>query len=80
MSTITLHELHEHTDKWVLMNEEIQILSDGEIVATLVPAPRVSKENTWANRKLLPEFEAIMNHPVGGLDSTEMISEGRDAP
>ena len=78
MSTITLRELHEHTDEWVLKNEEVQILSDGEVVARLVPEPRYPKGNTWANRKLLPEFEAIMNRPVGGMDSADMISEDRD--
>ena len=78
MSTITLRELHEHTDEWVLKNEEVQILSDGEIVATLVPAPHQPKGNPWAKRKLLPEFAAIMNQPVGGMDSSDMISEDRD--
>jgi antitoxin (DNA-binding transcriptional repressor) of toxin-antitoxin stability system len=79
MATITLKELHDHTDEWVLKNEEVQILSNGEVVATIVPTPREPKVNPWATRKLLPGFEAIMNKPVGGMDSADMISEDRDA-
>lgn len=80
MSTITLRELHEHTDEWVLKNEEVQILSDGEVVATLVPEPRYPKGVTWANRKLLPGFEEVSRKMSGGTDSTQIISEDRDRP
>lgn len=40
-------------------------------------APAVSK---WANRKLLPEYEAMQKRGAfsGGTDSTQIISEERD--
>jgi hypothetical protein len=43
-----------------------------------MPAPSVSR---WAQRKLLPEYEAAVQAGAfsGGTDSTEIISEDRDA-
>lgn len=40
-----------------------------------------SKTSNWANRKLLPEYEAALKAGAfsGGTDSTVIISEERDA-
>lgn len=42
------------------------------------PEVNVSK---WSNRKLLPEYEAMLRRGAfsGGTDSTQIISEERDA-
>ena len=38
-------------------------------------------QSKWANRKLLPEYEAMLQSGAfsGGTDSTQSISEERDA-
>lgn len=43
--------------------------------------PGNSAPSYWANRKLLPEFEAALKAGAfsGGTDSTQIISEERDA-
>jgi plasmid stability protein len=45
-----------------------------------VPAVPVG-QSKWANRKLLPEYEAMLARGAfsGGTDSTDIISEERDA-
>lgn len=43
--------------------------------------PASSGSSYWANRKLLPEYEALLKTGAfsGGTDSTQIISEERDA-
>ena len=45
-----------------------------------VPTAPVT-QSKWANRKLLPEYEAMLKSGAfsGGTDSTQIISEERDA-
>lgn len=45
------------------------------------PASGGSGISYWANRKLLPEYEAMLKTGAftGGTDSTQIISEERDA-
>ncbi len=47
----------------------------------LLPAPSGPVVSKWANRKLLPEYEAMMKTGAfsGGTDSTIGLSEERDA-
>jgi antitoxin (DNA-binding transcriptional repressor) of toxin-antitoxin stability system len=81
MKTITLDELHEETDQWVRQAAqfgEILVTDHGKSVAKLVPlseSPRDASFKTWQPS---PEFAAIMQRPVGGTDSTQIISEDRD--
>ena len=44
-------------------------------------APSGPEKSYWANRKLLPEYEAALKAGAfsGGTDSTQIISEERDA-
>jgi plasmid stability protein len=44
-------------------------------------APSAPGTSYWATRKLIPEFEAALNAGAfsGGTDSTQIISEERDA-
>lgn len=46
-----------------------------------IPASEPPKASYWANRKLLPEWEAALKAGAfsGGTDSTQIISEERDA-
>jgi hypothetical protein len=44
-------------------------------------SPAKPTTSYWANRQMLPEFKAVWESGVfaGGTDSTQIISEGRDA-
>ncbi len=44
-------------------------------------ASTTTLQSKWANRKLLPEYEAMLARGAfsGGTDSTQIISEERDA-
>ena len=85
MQTITIEELHTHTGEWISKaaeHDEITVTDGGKAVA-VITQPRESRmtvpvENPWRHRVLLPEYEAIMNKPVGGTDSTDIVSEMRD--
>ena len=78
MSSITIRELHEHTEDWVRKEEAVRILDQGEVVAILTPVPCKPKGNPFRNRRLLPGYAAIMHKSYGGTDSTEIVSEMRD--
>jgi plasmid stability protein len=49
--------------------------------ATKSPTPVAAVGSYWANRKLLPEWEAALKAGAfsGGTDSTQIISKERDA-
>ena len=83
--TITIEELHTHTSEWinkVAGHDAISVSDGGQIVAFItpaVPSPKpLSGPIPWKHRVLLPESEAIMNKPVAGTDSTDIVSEMRD--
>ena len=81
MKTISIRELHEKTGEWVraaAAHEQIIVTDSGKPVAVISPHRPPSKENKFQNRKLLPGFKKLMNKPLGGLDSTDIVSEGRD--
>jgi prevent-host-death family protein len=81
MKSISIRELHEHTEDWVrrATEEEPIILKDnGRPVARIVPIPAPSAENPFPNRKLLPGFAELQSRLRGGTDSTEIVSEMRD--
>jgi prevent-host-death family protein len=82
---IPIRELHARTGHFVRKasgNMRVIITDNGKPIAQLQPLgvdtdgkPRRPK---WKDRVLLPGYAAIMNTPVGGTDSTQMISEDRD--
>ena len=79
--TISIHELHEETDQWVRQAAEygeILVTDSGKSVAKLVPLDVSPKRPSFKNWQPSPEFAAIMHRPVGGTDSTQIISEDRD--
>ena len=79
---IPVRELHARTGHYVRKasaNQRIVITDRGKPVAEIQPlAKGSSKSRKWKDRILLPEYAALMNQPVGGTDSTQMISEDRD--
>ena len=81
MKTISIHELHEATDQWVRQAAqygEILVTDSGKSVAKLVPMNVSPKRSSFKDWQPSPEFAAIMHRPVGGTDSTQIISEDRD--
>lgn len=81
MKTISILELHEDTDQWVRQAAqygEILVTDSGKTVAKLLPmneSPTRSSRQDWQPSA---EFAAIMHRPVGGTESTQIISEDRD--
>ena len=61
--------------------EAIHLLGTALTVEKQTPADTPATQSKWANRKLLPEFEAALKAGAfsGGTDSTQIISEERDA-
>ena len=51
------------------------------LIETALTSSPASTQSKWANRKLLPEYEAMLASGAfsGGTDSTVIISEERDA-
>jgi antitoxin (DNA-binding transcriptional repressor) of toxin-antitoxin stability system len=81
MPVISIDELHARTAHWVhhaAEHEPIVLIENGQPVATIVPMPVPTAGNPFAARKLLPEYEAIMDRQYGGMDSTEIVSEMRE--
>ena len=79
---IPVRELHARTGHYVRKasaNQRIVITDRGKPVAEIQPLARAgTKRKKWKDRVLLPEYAALMNQPVGGTDSTRIISEDRD--
>jgi plasmid stability protein len=50
-------------------------------LSTSTPSTAQAPDSYWATRKLIPEFEAALKVGAfsGGTDSTQIISEERDA-
>ncbi len=83
MKTISVAELHEHTDEWVRQVSqlgEIVITDGGQAVAKIQPVAISTELGSFRNRRLLPEFAALASKPAAGTDVTELISEDRERP
>ena len=81
MKTISIHELHEDTDQWVRQAAqygEILVTDSGKTMAKLVPLAEVSGTASFKDWQPSPEYAALMHRPVGGTESTQIISEDRD--
>ena len=63
------------------VTQETIHLIETAIAAEEQSSPTTSGQSKWANRKLLPEYEAMIATGAfsGGTDSTQIISEERDA-
>jgi len=82
MKTITIRELHAKTGDWVrraAKHGEILVTDRGQPVAKIVPEQTPPKQPYFANRKLLPEFEAFEKRSVGRRFTVDRaISEDRE--
>ncbi|MEO8497311.1 MAG: type II toxin-antitoxin system prevent-host-death family antitoxin [Planctomycetota bacterium] len=79
MTTITISQLHDHTEEWVrraAQDGEIIVTDRGQVVARILPSLQ-PHPMPFANRQLLPEFVAIQQELSGGTDSTTLISDDR---
>ncbi len=61
--------------------ETIHLLEAAIAAEETATAAASSSQSKWANRKLLPEYEAMLKTGAfsGGVDSTIALSEDRDA-
>ena len=81
MKTISIHELHAETGQWVRQAAqygEIFVTDCGKTVAKLLPINESHQTTSFMDWQPSPEYAAIMHRPVGGADSTQIISEDRD--
>jgi antitoxin (DNA-binding transcriptional repressor) of toxin-antitoxin stability system len=59
--------------------EQVIVTDHGRPVAAVSAYPgQPANGGGFRNRVLLPAYEAVMNQPAGGTDSTEIISQGRE--
>jgi len=81
MKTISIKELHDQTGHWlrrVSVVGEIIVTERGTPVARMVPPSRPATGNPFANRKLLRGIAKLLQRPIGGPDSAEIIAAMRD--
>lgn len=81
MKTISIRELHTRTGHYVRQaaTEPITVTDRGQTVARLVAIAEPARL-TFAQRRLRPGFKRFLEKgPIGGMDSTQIISEDRDA-
>jgi prevent-host-death family protein len=81
MKTISIKELHEQTGHWlrrVRVDGEIIVTERGTPVARMVPPARPAAGNSFTRRKLMPGIAKLMQRPIGGPDSAEVIASMRD--
>jgi prevent-host-death family protein len=77
MKAVTIEELDPKTGQWlreVSQHEQVTVTDHGKPILILHSTPMPPR----GARVLLPEFKAIMNKPIGGTDTTQMISEHRE--
>jgi len=85
MKTVTIEELDDKTGQWLrqaVRHEQVIVTDHGRPIAEVSAYPGQGVTpgggRGFRNRALLPEYEAIMNRPVGGTDSTEIIGQDRE--
>jgi len=81
MKTISIKDLHDKTGHWVRRVEaegEVIVTERGTPVVRMLPPAKRQAGNPFARRKLLRGVNAIMQRPIGGPDSTRIISSMRD--
>lgn len=81
MKTISIKDLHDQTGHWlrrVRVDGEIVVTERGTPVARMVPPARSTTSNPFSRRKLLRGVAKLMQRPIGGPDSAEVIASMRD--
>ena len=82
MKTISLRELHENTGAWVreaASSGSLIITDRGKPVARLEALTAGLQINPFLTRKLRPGYAKLRGKLHGGVDSTKIISDDRDA-
>lgn len=82
MKSISLRELHESTGAWVREAVRIGtlIITDrGKPIARLEAVTADLQINPFLTRKLRPGYAKLRGKLGGGPDSTQIVSEDRDA-
>ncbi len=81
MTTISIKELHGRTGHWlrrVSEEGEVIVTERGHPIARLLPAIETPKTNPFLRRRLMPGVARLIERPLGGPSSTEIVSDGRD--
>ncbi|MBM4270148.1 MAG: type II toxin-antitoxin system prevent-host-death family antitoxin [Deltaproteobacteria bacterium] len=81
MKTISIKELHDRTGHWlrrVRVDGEIVVTERGTPVARMIPPARPSAGNPFGRRRLLPGVAKLIQRPIRGPDSAEVIASMRD--
>ena len=81
MRSISIKELHARTGHWVRKTweeHEVIVTDRGRPVARLTRPNRAPRGNPFLGRKLLPGVARLLDRPLGGPGSTEILSEDRD--
>lgn len=80
MKSVSIRELHTRTGHYVRAAalSPIEVTDRGRTVARLVPATELPRAVRFSERKLLPGFRRLLEKPMGGTDSSEIISQDRD--
>jgi prevent-host-death family protein len=81
MKTISIKELHDQTGHWlrrVRVDGEIVVTERGTPIARMLPPARPATGNPFSRRKLLPGVAKLLQRPIGGLDSAEVIGSMRE--
>lgn len=81
VTTISIKELHDRTGHWlrrVLEEQELIVTERGRPIARMLPPAPVTKANPFLQRRLLPGVARLLERPMEGPSSTEIISDGRE--
>lgn len=81
MTTISIRELRGRIVHWLSrVNEEREIIvtERGRLIARLLPALEPAKTNPFLPRRLLLGVAPLIDRPLRGPTSTEIVSNGRD--
>ncbi len=81
MKTISIRELHAKTGHWlrqVAEESEVVVTERGRPIARMLPPAEPQNGNLFRKRKFLPGVERLLQRPMKGPDSTEIISAMRD--
>jgi len=81
MKTISIKDLHDKTGHWlrrVKAEGELIVTERGTPVARMLPPAKVPAGNPFARRKLVRGVASLMERPIGGPDSVDIVSSMRD--
>jgi prevent-host-death family protein len=81
MKVISVKELHDKTGEWlrrVRKEGEVVVTDRGTPVARMLPPARAAAGNAFSRRKLLRGVAQLIERPIGGQDSSAIISAMRD--